>query len=74
MRALFDPDPDTVDDEAEVAAFRRGLASVNKDHRRILMILIPKLAALQDRGDSAGALGLIATIRALVTREEGRLN
>ena len=74
MRALFDPDVDAITDEEDVAEFRRGLAAVSEDHRRILTILIPKLVALQERGDSAAALKLIAEIKRIVTGEEGPLH
>lgn len=74
MKALFAPDLDTIADDEDVAAFRRAYAMLGEDHRRILMILIPRLVALQDRGDSAGALQLIAEIRRLVAGEEGALH
>lgn len=71
MKAFFNTDLDAFSDEQDAAEFRRGLAAVNQDHRRVLAILIPKLVALQERGDSAKALALIATIRALVTVDDG---
>jgi 3-methyladenine DNA glycosylase AlkD len=74
MKALFDPDLDTLADEEDIAEFRRGFAAVGEDHRRILMILIPKLVALQERGDSAAALRLIAEIKTIVTGGEGALH
>jgi hypothetical protein len=74
MRALFDPDVDAIADEEDLAEFRRGLATVSEDHRRILTILIPKLVALQERGDSAAALKLIAEIKCIVTGGEGPLH
>ncbi|WP_454713560.1 hypothetical protein [Caulobacter segnis] len=70
MRAFFNPDLDAIADEEDVAEFRRGLETVGEDHRRILMILVPKLAALQERGDSATALRLIAEIRRIVVQGE----
>lgn len=63
MKALFAPDLDTIADEEDAAEFRRSFAALSRDHRRILMVLIPKLAALQERGDSAAALALIAEVR-----------
>lgn len=66
MKALFDPDLDAIADEEDVAEFRRNFAVVSEDHRRILMILLPRLVALQERGDSAAALGLIARIKQIV--------
>jgi hypothetical protein len=74
MRALFDPDLDAIADEEDIAEFRRGFAAIGEDHRRILMILIPKLVALQERGDSAAAVALIARIKRIVTGEEGPLH
>lgn len=70
MRALFDPDLDAIADDEDVAEFRRAFATVNEDHRRILMILLPRLAALQERGDSAAALRLIAEIKQTIQRED----
>ncbi|MBO9545200.1 hypothetical protein [Caulobacter sp.] len=70
MKALFDPDLDVIADEEDVAEFRRGLDAVSEDHRRILMILVPRLVALQERGDSAGALRLIAEIKRIVVQGE----
>lgn len=70
MRAFFDPDLDAIADEEDVAEFRRGLDAVGQGHRRILMILVPKLVALQERGDSASALRLIAEIKRIVAEGE----
>lgn len=74
MKALFDPDLDAIADEEDIDEFRRGLVTLNEDHRRILMILVPKLVALQERGDSSAALRLIAEIRRVVTGDEGPLH
>lgn len=74
MKALFDPDLDAIADEEDIAEFRRGFAAASEDHRRILMILIPKLVALQERGDSAAALKLIARIKQIVTGEGNPLH
>lgn len=74
MRALFDPDLDTIADEEDIAEFRRAFATVGEDHRRILKILLPRLAALQERGDSAAALRLIAEIRQAIQRKDGALH
>ncbi len=74
MKALFSSDLDAIADEEDVAEFRRGYAMLGEHHRRILMILVPRLVALEDRGDSAGSLRLIAEIKQLVTREEGALH
>jgi len=74
MKELFDPDLDAIVDEEDIAEFRRGFAAVGDEHRRILTVLIPKLAALQERGDSALALGLIAEIKRAILRKEGALH
>jgi hypothetical protein len=74
MRALFDPDLDAIADEEDTAEFRRGFAATGEDHRRILMILIPRLVALQERGDSAAAVRLIAQIKRIVTGDEAPLH
>lgn len=74
MRALFDPDLDAIADEEDIAEFRRGYAALSDDYKRVLTILIPKLVALQERGDSAVALKLIATIKAIVTGSQEPLH
>lgn len=74
MKALSDPDIDAIADEEDVAEFRRGLMTLNEDHRRILMILLPRLVALQDRGDSAAALRLIAEIKRVMVHGEEALH
>jgi hypothetical protein len=40
----------------------------------VLRVLLPKLAALQERGDSAAALRLIADIKRVIISEEGPLH
>lgn len=70
MKALFDPDLDAIADEEDIAEFRRGLDAVGEDHRRVLTILVPKLVALQERGDSTAALRLIAEIKRIVVQGE----
>lgn len=70
MRALFDPDLDAIADEEDIAEFRRAFATVGEDHRRILAILLPKLVALQERGDSAAALRLITEVKQALLRED----
>ncbi len=74
MRELFDPDLDALVDEEDVAEFRRGFAAIGEDHKRILTILIPKLVALQERGDSAAALKLIAAIKTIVSGDSAPLH
>ena len=70
MKALFSPDLDAIADEEDVAEFRRGLEAVGDGHRRVLEVLIPRLVALQERGDSVAALTLIAAIKTIVTKED----
>jgi hypothetical protein len=74
MKELFSPDLDAIADEEDVAEFRRGFAAVGEEHRRILMVLIPKLVALQERGDSAAALALISEIKRAILRKDGALH
>lgn len=74
MRQQFDPDLDAIADAQDTAEFKRNLIGINADHRRILQVLLPKLAALQERGDSAGALRLIADIRRVIVSEETPLH
>lgn len=74
MKALFDPDLDAIADAEDIAEFRRGLAAAGEEHRRILTVLIPKLVALQERGDSAAALALIAAIKRAILKKDGALH
>jgi hypothetical protein len=74
MKEVFNPDLDSLVDEEDTAEFRRGLEALGEDHRRILMILIPKLVALQERGDSTAAVQLIADIRRLVSGGDAPLH
>ena len=74
MREHFDPDLDAIADAEDTAEFKRNLTGVNADHRRVLQVLLPKLAALQERGDSAAALRLIAEIRRIVVSEDTPLH
>jgi hypothetical protein len=74
MRALFDPDLDAIADEEDTAEFRRGFGAIGEDHRRILMILIPRLVALQERGDCAAAVRLITQIKRIVTGDDAPLH
>lgn len=70
MREQFDPELDSVADAEDTAEFKRALVGVGDDHRRVLRMLLPRLAALQERGDSAAALRLIAEIKRIVVSEE----
>lgn len=70
MRSDSDADPDALSDEEDVALFIQALTRVNPDYRRVLSLLIPRLAALEERGDTAGALKLIREIQAIVTSTE----
>lgn len=74
MKELFSPDLDAIVDEEDIAEFRRGFAAVGEEHRRILAVLIPKLVALQERGDSAVALRLIAEIKRAILSKDGALH
>jgi hypothetical protein len=70
MRELFSPDLDAIADEEHVAEFRRSFALIGADYKRILAALMPRLVALQDRGDSETALKLIAEVKRIVVRGE----
>lgn len=74
MREQFDPDLDAAAEALDTAEFARSLAGVGADHRRILQVLLPKLAALQERGDCASALRLIADIRRIIVSEAHSLH
>jgi len=58
--------PDADLDAEDAAEFKRRLVAINDDHRRILRVLLPRLAALQERGDSTSALRLIAEIKRII--------
>lgn len=70
MRPCSDADLETISDQEDVALFIEALARVGVDYRRVLSLLIPRLAALEERGDIVGALQLIKEIRAIVTSPE----
>lgn len=50
----------------EIAEFTRGLNALGPQQRRILAILIPRLIALEERGDPEGAIRIIDQIRAIL--------
>ena len=54
-----------VSDE-EIAEFTRGLNALGPLQRRILAVLIPRLIALEERGDPEGAIRIIDEIRAIL--------
>ncbi|PZR34401.1 hypothetical protein [Caulobacter segnis] len=61
------------EDQAEdIAAFRAALSKLGEDHRRVLQVLFPRIAALQERGDTDGALALVAKIKAILSDPERR--
>ena len=74
MKEHFDPDLDAIADEQDTAEFKRSVVGLSHDHRQILRVLLPKLAALQERGDSAAALRLIAEIKRIVISEDSPLH
>jgi hypothetical protein len=47
----------------EIAEFRRGLDALGPQQRRILALLMPRLIALDERGDPEGAIRVIEEIR-----------
>lgn len=54
----------------EMAEFRRGLGALDPFQRRIISLLIPRLIALEARGDADGAIRIIDEIRTILW--EGR--
>lgn len=50
----------------EIAEFKRGLNALGPQQRRILAVLIPRLIALEERGDPEGAIRIIDEIRAIL--------
>ena len=70
MTSRSECDCDALADEEDIAAFNRALAAVGDEYRRVLRVLIPRLAALEERGDAAEALRLIAEIEAIVVARE----
>lgn len=52
--------------EEEIAEFTRGLNALGPQQRRILAVLIPRLIALEERGDPEGAIRIIDEIRAIL--------
>ncbi len=46
----------------EIAEFKRGLNALDPFGRRILSLLIPRLIALEEKGDTDGALRVIEEI------------
>lgn len=54
-----------VSDE-EIAEFTRGVNALGPQQRRILAVLIPRLIALEERGDPEGAIRIIEQIRTIL--------
>ncbi|MBU4435689.1 MAG: hypothetical protein PSX79_01195 [bacterium] len=50
----------------EIAEFRRGLDALGPQQRRILALLMPRLIALEARGDPEGAIRIIEEIRSIL--------
>lgn len=50
----------------EMAEFRRGLGALDPLQRRIISLLIPRLIALEERGDSEDAIRVIDEIRTIL--------
>lgn len=53
--------------EDDVAEFRAALSQIREDQRRVLLVLVPRLAAMQERGDTEGALALVGKIRQILS-------
>jgi hypothetical protein len=54
----------------EIAEFKRGLNALDPLSRRIMALLIPRLIALEELGDTEGAIRVIDEIRSILW--EGR--
>lgn len=54
----------------EIAEFKRGLNALDPLSRRIMALLIPRLIALEEMGDTEGAIRVIDEIRSILW--EGR--
>jgi hypothetical protein len=54
----------------EIAEFKRGLNALDPLSRRIMALLIPRLIALEELGDTEGAIRVIDEIRLILW--EGR--
>ena len=65
---IVQPQPDTTLDELN--EFRRHLRSLGPVQRRILSVLMPQLVALEEAGDSDGALSIIEEVKTILW--EGR--
>jgi hypothetical protein len=65
MAELSGSSEDQVEDD--VAEFRAALSRLREDHRRVLLVLVPRLAAMQERGDTEGALALVAKIHEILS-------
>jgi hypothetical protein len=50
----------------EIAEFTRGVNALGPQQRRILAVLIPRLIALEERGDPEGAIRIIDEIRTIL--------
>jgi hypothetical protein len=70
VRRFSDTDLDALADDEDVALFIQALAKVGVHYRRVLVLLIPRLAALEERGDTVGALKLIRELQAIITSRE----
>ena len=71
MAELSGSSEDQVEDD--VAEFRAALSRIREDHRKVLLILVPRLAAMQERGDTEGALALVAKIKKILSDPERSL-
>jgi hypothetical protein len=50
----------------ELAEFKRGLNALDPVSRRIMALLIPRLIALEEMGDTEGAIRVIDEIRLIL--------
>jgi len=55
----------------ELAEFKRGLNALDPLSRRIMALLIPRLIALEELGDTEGAIRVIDEIRLIIWESRG---
>lgn len=68
MAELSGSSEDEIEDD--IAEFHEALSRIREDHRRVLLVLVPRLAAMQERGDTEGALALVAKIQEILSDPE----
>ena len=70
MRGVFMAElSESSEDEVEndIAEFREALSRIREDQRKVLLVLVPRLAAMQERGDTEGALALVSRVQEILS-------